>query len=255
MWVASSLSKRWLDNQLCHYKARREDSHVRHLSLHPCGPLVLGVERVRQGAVGFPDPASLTLVPRRQKPDRCPFLPRKQVLLEDSDLDEKVAWLLGQQLSVVEVHSPWREVPLRDARCAGVLNNRLQHPAQVDSDERSNPPQPPGAHPWWGRCARLSPPPAACPAPRPAPAPWRCRATRSPCTSPCAPLPRPAGGCVHVSRAAAAPQGRAPYAAPLVASLRASRHDRGEPARTCKNFPKRVLINYTPSQAKGSSPR
>ena len=157
LWVASSLSKRWLDNQLCHYKARREDSHVRHLSLHPCGPLVLGVERVRQGAVGFPDSSSLTLVPRsRQKPDRCPFLPRKQVLLEDSDLDEKVAWLLGQQLSVVEVHSPWREVPLRDARCAGVLNNRLQHPAQVDSDERSSPPQPPGAHPWWGRCARLS---------------------------------------------------------------------------------------------------
>ena len=215
----------------------------------------VGSRKGKARSSGFPNPSSLTLVPRRQKPDRCPFLPRKQVLLEDSDLDEKMAWLLGQQLSVVEVHSPWREGPLRDARCAGVLNNRLQHPAQVDSDERSSPPQPPGAHPWWGRCARLSPPPAACPAPRPAPAPWRCRATRSPCTSPCAPLPRPAGGCVHVSRAAAAPQGRAPYAAPLVASLRASRHVRGEAARTCKNFPKRVLINYTPSQAKGSSPR
>ena len=25
LWVASSLSKRWLDNQLCHYKARGED--------------------------------------------------------------------------------------------------------------------------------------------------------------------------------------------------------------------------------------
>ncbi|CAI9162330.1 unnamed protein product [Rangifer tarandus platyrhynchus] len=72
----------------------------------------------------------------------------KQVFLEDSDLDGKVAWLLGQQLSVAEVHSQGREVPLRDARCAGVLNNRLQHPAQVDSDERSSPPQPPGAHPW-----------------------------------------------------------------------------------------------------------
>ena len=59
----------------------------------------------------FPDPSSLTLVPRRrQKPDRCPFLPRKQVLLEDSDLDEKVAWLLGQKpsLSLRFTPSGWR---------------------------------------------------------------------------------------------------------------------------------------------------
>ena len=60
---------------------------------------------------------------------------------------------------------------------------------------------------------------------------------------------------MRVSRAAAAPQGRAPYVAPSVASLRASRHVRGEAARTCKNFPKLVLISIPLHVIKGSSPR
>ncbi|CAI9162331.1 unnamed protein product [Rangifer tarandus platyrhynchus] len=49
------------------------------------------------------------------------------------------------------------------------------------------------------------------------------------------------GLCARVQSCSCSPSG-APYAAPLVTSLRASRHVRGEAARTCKNFPKRVLI-------------
>lgn len=148
LWVASSLSKRWLDNQLCHYKARGEDSHVHHLSLDPCGQLVLAVERVRQGAVDFPRPL-LPHLGAQKKAEARPLLLPPQEAGAPGRL--RPGWKSGlavgpAALSVVEVHSQWLEMPPRDARCAGVLNDRLQHPAQVDSDERSSPPH----------CARLA---------------------------------------------------------------------------------------------------
>lgn len=174
------------------------------------------------------------------------------MLLEDFDLDEKVAWLLDQQPSLSLKFTPSGEMPRGDASCAGVPNDRLQHPAQVDSDERSSPPHTPGA-----AAARASPLTVASSVPS-------ARSSASTLAlsghavalriALCLLAQACQGLCARVQSCSCSPR-QGSLCGPPVASLGASRRARGEAARTCKNFPRRVLISIPLHGLKGSSPR